>query len=114
MVSIVHRHSPNFKIAVVGLLVQVESVLASGVGEELVLVIGGERFTNGVLMSESSKRRLTISLEMEDYRKVEHLAERDDRSLSWVIGEAVKCYLELARQSDSDRLPRHKQTELSL
>lgn len=65
-------------------------------------------------MAKSNKRRLTISLEAEDYEEVERLAEYDDRSLSWVINEAVKCYLELARQSDSSRPPRHHQTELSL
>lgn len=65
-------------------------------------------------MGNTEKRRLTISLDIADYEEVERLAERDDRSLSWVIGEAVKCYLEIARQSDTGRLPRHTQTELSL
>lgn len=63
-------------------------------------------------MSGSTKRRLIVSLDMEDYRVFEHLAEHDDRSLSWVIGEAVKFYLELARQSGSIHLTRHTQTEL--
>lgn len=65
-------------------------------------------------MGMTDKRRLTISLDVDDYDEVRRLAESDDRSLSWVINEAVKCYLELARESDLDRPPRHQQTELSL
>lgn len=65
-------------------------------------------------MTESEKRRLTITLEQDDYAQIDQLAERDDRSLNWVINEAVKCYLELVRQSDSERPLRHQQTRLSL
>lgn len=65
-------------------------------------------------MSETEKRRLTISLEKQDYTKIDQLARRDDRSLNWVINEAVKCYLELNRQSETDGPLRHQQTQLSL
>lgn len=65
-------------------------------------------------MSKTEKRRLTISLEPDDYLEIAELARDDDRSLNWVINEAVKCYLELNRQSDAERPLRHQQTRLSL
>lgn len=49
-------------------------------------------------------RRLTISLDPGDYGQLVELAERDQRSLSWVIGQAVREFL--------DRHPAPKQLEL--
>lgn len=39
-------------------------------------------------------RRLTISLKEDDYRKVAQLGKLEDRSLSWIITQAVREYLE--------------------
>ncbi len=40
-----------------------------------------------------SKCRLTISLDEEDHRKLTTLRQLEDRSLSWLINQAVKEYL---------------------
>lgn len=41
-----------------------------------------------------TKRRLTISLEQSDYEALLLVAEEEERSLSWLIGRALKLYLE--------------------
>lgn len=58
------------------------------------------------------KRRLTISMDEPDYRALEQLAEQDERSLSWVICQAVKFYLEELRSTESPTLIRERQTSL--
>lgn len=62
----------------------------------------------------AEKKRLTISLDPIDYAKLEELAIEGERSLSWLIGQAVKCYVEAAKTSESGRLPRQHQTRLIL
>lgn len=58
------------------------------------------------------KRRLTISLDEADYRALEQLAEQDDRSLSWIICQAVKLYLEEIRSTGSSTLIRERQISM--
>lgn len=38
-------------------------------------------------------RRLTISLDRDAYARLQILAEAEDRSLSWLIGQAVQDFL---------------------
>jgi predicted transcriptional regulator len=38
--------------------------------------------------------RITISIDPEEYQAVEQMAEKDERSASWVIRKAVHEYLE--------------------
>lgn len=38
--------------------------------------------------------RITISIDPDEYRAVERLAERDERSSAWVIRKAVKEFVE--------------------
>ena len=38
-------------------------------------------------------RRLTISLDSQAYARLQTLAREEDRSLSWLIGQAVKEFL---------------------
>lgn len=60
------------------------------------------------------KRRLTISLDEEDYAALQTIAETDDRSMSWVIGQAVKQYLDTVADARPDLLPRERQIQLPL
>lgn len=39
------------------------------------------------------RRRLTISLEPEEYEALVHYAESNERSLNWVVKHAVKKFL---------------------
>lgn len=62
----------------------------------------------------AEKKRLTISLDLIDYTALEELAARGDRSLSWLIGQAVKSYVR-AEKSDADAsVRRESQTPLTL
>lgn len=58
------------------------------------------------------KRRLTISLDERDYVELERLADQDQRSMSWVICQAVKRYLEEVRAADRPHLLRERQISL--
>lgn len=40
------------------------------------------------------QHRLTISLEADDYRRLCVLARAEDRSLSWLVGRALKTFLD--------------------
>ena len=40
------------------------------------------------------QHRLTISLEADDYRRLCVLARSEDRSLSWLVGRALKGFLD--------------------
>ena len=40
------------------------------------------------------QHRLTISLEAEDYRRLCVLARTEDRSLSWLVGRALRTFLD--------------------
>ena len=62
----------------------------------------------------NDKKRLTISLDTPDYDELQALAERDDRSLSWVISQAVKRYIEAAKTAPGGGLPREQQIRLTL
>lgn len=62
----------------------------------------------------SDKRRLTISLDTPDYAELTTIADQEDRSLSWVVSQAVKVYLERAKQSEGRALPRESQVRLAL
>lgn len=65
-------------------------------GQRAVFLLGsGASFTIMVNdRSGHSMRRLTISLDDQDYRQISLLAEAEERSLNWVICRAVKEYLE--------------------
>jgi hypothetical protein len=67
--------------------------------------------TMGDQQQISRKRRLTISLEAEDYAALQALAARRDRSLSWLICRAVKDHLE---RQDPDELISEPQAPLGL
>ncbi|MYN64943.1 MAG: CopG family transcriptional regulator [Acidobacteria bacterium] len=40
------------------------------------------------------QHRLTISLEADDYRRLCVLARTEDRSLSWLVGRALRAFLD--------------------
>jgi predicted transcriptional regulator len=40
------------------------------------------------------KNRITVSLTQEEYIALSHLADQKDVSLSWIIRQAIKKYLE--------------------
>ena len=40
------------------------------------------------------QHRLTISLKADDYRRLCVLARTEDRSLSWLVGRALRAFLE--------------------
>ena len=40
------------------------------------------------------QHRLTISLEPDDYRRLCVLAQAEDRSLSWLVGRALRAFLD--------------------
>lgn len=60
------------------------------------------------------KKRLTISLDPTDYAALEELATRGERSLSWLIGQAVKSYVKAAKARADEGLSREHQTRLTL
>jgi hypothetical protein len=75
------------------------------------MVKSGEGFTSKVPMAE--KRRLTISLDEPDYVEIQNLAAAEDRSLAWIVSQAVKKYLEVCRDRPvGTRLPQETQTRL--
>ena len=49
------------------------------------------------------QHRLTISLEAGDYRRLCVLARAEDRSLSWLVGRALKAFLD--RHAVAEQLP---------
>ena len=65
-----------------------------------------------LLMSE--KKRLTISLDPMDYAALEELATRGERSLSWLIGQAVKSYVKTVNVATDERLLNKPQSRLPL
>lgn len=38
--------------------------------------------------------RITISIDPDEYRAIEYLAQQDERSAAWVIRKAVRDFLE--------------------
>lgn len=62
----------------------------------------------------TDKKRLTISLDAGDHAALQHLADREERSLNYLIVQAVKYYLEAVRTSENGRAPREQQTRLRL
>jgi hypothetical protein len=64
--------------------------------------------------SVSNKKRLTISLDEGDHGDLLKLAEQEERSLNWVVVQAVRYYLEQVKSAPRDRLPRENQTRLPL
>lgn len=49
------------------------------------------------------QHRLTISLEADDYRRLCVLARDEDRSLSWLVGRALKAFLD--QHAVAEQLP---------
>ena len=49
------------------------------------------------------QHRLTISLEAGDYRRLTVLARAEDRSLSWLVGRALRVFLD--RHAVAEQLP---------
>ena len=47
--------------------------------------------------------RLTISLEADDYRRLCVLSRAEDRSLSWLVGRALRAFLD--RHAVAEQLP---------
>ena len=56
-------------------------------------------------MNEMDKRRLTVSLERTDYEALLTVAEQEERSLSWLIGRALKMYLQEHAVAEQLTLP---------
>ena len=46
--------------------------------------------------------RITVSLDANDRAKLEHLASKSDRSLAWIVREAVSQYLASLSVNDTD------------
>ena len=44
-------------------------------------------------ITAASSDRLTITLDADDRAKLTHLAEQSDRSLAWLVRDAIKQYL---------------------
>lgn len=51
------------------------------------------------------KRRLTISLERRDYDDLLAVSQQEERSLSWLIGRALKLYLQEHRVGQQLTIP---------
>lgn len=49
---------------------------------------------DAAMPSNPRKFRITVSLEERDYEALTTLADREERSLSWLVAQAVKRYLE--------------------
>lgn len=60
------------------------------------------------------KRRLTISLEPRDYEDLQVLAESQQRSLNWVVTQAIRRHLETIDAEQPDLLRRARQVRLPL
>jgi predicted transcriptional regulator len=54
-------------------------------------------------VTENSPDRLTVTLDADDRAELEKLASEKDRSLAWIVRDAVREYLRRARDA------RHKQ-----
>ena len=63
-------------------------------------------------MVTNDRRRLTISLDPVDYSVLEVLADTHDRSLNWLICQAVKRYIEDSSAAPTAVAPRERQTRL--
>jgi predicted transcriptional regulator len=48
-------------------------------------------------VTPNSANRLTITLDSEDRHALDRLAKQSDRSLAWIVREAVQDYLAKAR-----------------
>jgi len=55
------------------------------------------------------QHRLTISLKADDYRRLCVLAREEDRSLSWLVGRALKAFLD--QHSVAEQLTMPDRTE---
>lgn len=49
--------------------------------------------------------RLTVSLSEANYDRLEHLAEKDEVSISWVVRRAIEDYLRRRPDGGGDRAP---------
>lgn len=50
-------------------------------------------------MASPTKTRITVGLEQHDYDALADVAEKEERSLSWLVAQAVKLYLKDREQS---------------
>lgn len=53
------------------------------------------------------QHRLTISLEADDYRRLCVLARSEDRSLSWLVGRALRAFLDRHGVAEQLAMPDH-------
>lgn len=60
-----------------------------------------------------ASRRLTISLELESYQQLNSISESEDRSLSWLIGLAVRDFLRRHSSEQQLELPLPPQGSLA-
>jgi predicted transcriptional regulator len=58
-------------------------------------------------MSERPRKatRLTVSLEEQDYRVLNEIAVERDASLSWVIRQAIRQFIDSASQTGDRQVP---------
>ena len=58
-------------------------------------------------MSERPRKatRLTVSLEEQDYRVLNEIAVERDASLSWVIRQAIRQFIDSASQTGDKQVP---------
>jgi hypothetical protein len=54
-------------------------------------------------VTANSPERLTVTLDMDDRAQMERLAADSDRSLAWIVREALHQYLEKSRETKGDK-----------
>lgn len=54
-------------------------------------------------VTENSAARLTITLDAADRAELEALAKLSDRSLAWVVRDAIRQYLATAKVNDQQK-----------
>lgn len=51
-------------------------------------------------VTSNAAGRLTVTLDAADKAKLERLAKESERSLAWIVRDALRLYLEKERQSE--------------
>lgn len=54
-------------------------------------------------VSPNPTERLTVTLDVADRAELERLSRKTDRSLAWIVREALRQYLAKARDRDRDK-----------
>ena len=51
-------------------------------------------------VTENESGRISVTLDIEDRVALERLAKKSDRSLAWMVRDAIKVYLASRRETD--------------